>query len=314
MTPLPKHIASKMTNLTLMDLTALMLLLLNAAVSINYGSYHVYSNLDPSALIFCASFTSAVLPLSLLLRYRSKSSAPTYSGPTSKHCLLATLCRFITWTAGFTAIYYMNPAAALAIAISTPPIITALTHIKKLSHMSMITGLLILTTAMLSTSTSSGLQCTIHDDYQLEIGVFFSILCGISLHLGTKISTRLNKLGHSSLKTDALASALTFAICAAIGFANDSFFLMLANADQLIVFSIFFLLPTQIALWFAMKNIDIQAVAIGVSAIPLCTLLVQVTLFQLSVDPFMALFVAGNALALIVMSCKKYIAAQAGGR
>lgn len=303
LTSLSRHVRPHVNKPTLAGLFTLALFLLGAGTSMNYSTYHLYKNLDPIALTTCASFVSAAAALSSFLRDKSVSSPPTAPGGMLKHYSLATLYSFITWTSGYTAIYYINPAAFSAIAISMGPIIIALMNIKTLRGMNLIAALLaVATVLMLSTSHGSGLQCTLHDDYQLEFGVTLSMLCGISFYLGTRTSKQLNDFGRSSLKVNAFRSTLTFVICATIGFSDGAFNAMLTHIDQLGVFSFFFIFLTQVALLLSIKAVGTHAVAVALSAVPLCTLLLQVVLFQLRVDSFMAFMVAGNALALIFVS------------
>ncbi|PHX43827.1 hypothetical protein AO263_00720 [Pseudomonas sp. NZIPFR-PS5] len=188
-----------MTQSKPLGLTTLILFVFSNAMMMNYITYKQNVDLEPIVLASVASLASIIIALPLFLFNRSPPLTAVSSKRLIKPYLWITLFTFTCWTSGYTALLNLNPAAVAAIALAVSALIMALTDVLKLGRLGVVGSMLALGTVwVLSTSYSSVIQgAGLHDDYELEIGVTFSIACGISLYFIALLSKRLNDLGQS---------------------------------------------------------------------------------------------------------------------
>lgn len=156
---------------------------------------------------------------------------------------------------------------------------------------------------VLATSHSSIMQgSALHDDYELETGVTFSITCGISLYLITLISKRLNDLGQPLRKIQARRSLFAFLVCATIGLLDGALVTIVSEAPPLAALTVIFLVLMQSALVLSIRAIGRYVVTMGIAGTAVYTLIAQVAFFQQSADSLMVITIAGNAVGLILIS------------
>jgi hypothetical protein len=293
-----------MTKSALVGLTALILFLSSNAMMMNYITYKQNVDLEPIVLASVASLASIIIALPLFLFTRTPPLTAVSSKKLIKPYLWITLFTFTCWTSGYSALANLNPAAFAAIALSTSSTITALANTRKLSKLSMTGFLLTLGTAwLLCTSYSSIMQGSgLHDDYELETGVTFSIACGISLYLITLISKRLNDLGQPLHKIQARRPLFAFLVCATIGLLDGALVTIVSEAPQLAALTVISLVLMQSALVLSIRTIGRHVLTVGIAETAVYTLIAQVEFFQQSVDSLMVITIAGNAVGLILMS------------
>jgi hypothetical protein len=293
-----------MTKSKPLGLTTLILFLSSNAMMMNCITYKQNVALEPIVLTSVASLVSIIIALPLFLFTRTPPTTTVSSKKLIKPYLWITLFTFTCWTSGYSALVNLNPVAFAAIVLSTSSTITALANIRKLSKLSMTGFLLTLGTAwVLSTSYSSVIQGTgLHDDYELEIGVTFSIACGISLYLIALLSKRLNDLGQPLHKIQARRSLLAILVCATIGLLDGALVTFVSEAPQLTTLTMIFLVLMQSALVLSIRAIGRHVVTMGIAGTAVYTLIAQVAFFQQSVDSLMVITIAGNAVGLILMS------------
>lgn len=144
----------------------------------------------------------------------------------------------------------------------------------------------------------------LHDDYELETGVTFSITCGISLYLITLIS-KLNDLGQPLRKIQARRSLFAFLVCATIGLLDGALVTIVSEAPPLAALTVIFLVLMQSALVLSIRAIGRYVVTMGIAGTAVYTLIAQVAFFQQSADSLMVITIAGNAVGLILISFVK---------
>lgn len=298
------HADLHMKNLIPLGLTTLILFVFSNTMMMNYITYKQNVDLAPIVLASVASLASIIIALPLFLFNRAPLLTAVSSKKLIKPYLWITLFTFTCWTSAYTALLNLNPAAFAAIALSVSALIMALTDVQKLGRLGIVGFMLTLGTVwVLSTSYSSVIQgAGLHDDYELEIGVTFSIGCGISLYLIALLSKRLNDLGQPLHKIQARRSLLAILVCATIGLLDGALVTFVSEAPQLTTLTMIFLVLMQSALVLSIRAIGRHVVTMGIAGTAVYTLIAQVAFFQQSVDSLMVITIAGNAMGLILMS------------
>lgn len=287
-----------------LSLTALILFLTSNSMLMNYITYKQNVDLEPIVLAAVASLASIIIALPLFLFTRTPPTTTVSSKKLIKNYLWITLFTFTCWASGYTALLNLNPAVFAGIALSVSSIIIALTNIRKSGRLGLFGFLLTLGTGwVLCTSYSSVMQGSgIHDDYELETGVTFSITCGISLYLIALISKRLNDLGEPLHKIQTRRSLFAFLVCATIGLLEGALVTIVSEEPQLAALTVIFLVLMQSALVLSIRTIGRHLVTVGIAGTAFYTLIVQVAFFQEFVDSLMVIKIVGNAVGLILMS------------
>lgn len=270
----------------------------------NYITYKQNVDLEPVVLASVASLASIIIALPLFLFTRSPPLTAVSSKRLIKPYLWITLFTFTCWTSGYTALLNLNPAAFAAIALAVSALIMALTDVQKLGRLGIVGSMLALGTVwVLSTSYSSVIQgAGLHDDYELEIGVTFSIACGISLYFIALLSKRLNDLGQSFHKIQVRRSLFAFLVCTTIGLLDGALATIVSEAPQLAALTVLFLILMQSALVLSIRTISRPILTVGFAGTALYTLIAQLAFFQQSVDSLMVITILGNALGVVLMS------------
>ena len=287
-----------------LGLTALITFLTSNAMTMNYITYKQNVNLEPIVLASIASLIAVVIGLPLFLLTRTSPTTTVSSKKLIKNYFWITLFTFTCWTSGYTALLNLNPAVFAGIALSASSIIIALTSIRKSGRLGLSGFLLTLGTGwVLCTSYSSTIQGSgLHDDYELETGVTFSITCGISLYLIALITKQLNDLGDPLHKIQARRSLFAFLVCATIGLLDGALVTIVSEAPQLAALTVIFLVLMQSALVLSIRTISRHVVTMGIAGTAVYTLIAQLAFFQQSVDWLMVITIVGNAVGLILMS------------
>jgi drug/metabolite transporter (DMT)-like permease len=293
-----------MTQSKPLGLTTLILFVFSNAMMMNYITYKQNVDLEPVVLASVASLASIIIALPLFLFNRSPPLTAVSSKRLIKPYLWITLFTFTCWTSGYTALLNLNPAAVAAIALAVSALIMALTDVLKLGRLGVVGSMLALGTVwVLSTSYSSVIQgAGIHDDYELEIGVTFSIACGISLYFIALLSKRLNDLGQSFHKIQVRRSLFAFLVCTTIGLLDGALATIVSEAPQLAALTVLFLILMQSALVLSIRTISRPILTVGFAGTALYTLIAQLAFFQQSVDSLMVITILGNALGVVLMS------------
>lgn len=293
-----------MTQSKPLGLTTLILFVFSNAMMMNYITYKQNVDLEPVVLASVASLASIIIALPLFLFNRSPPLTAVSSKRLIKPYLWITLFTFTCWTSGYTALLNLNPAAVAAIALAVSALIMALTDVLKLGRLGVVGSMLALGTVwVLSTSYSSVIQgAGIHDDYELEIGVTFSIACGISLYFIALLSKRLNDLGQSFHKIQVRRSLFAFLVCTTIGLLDGALATIVSEAPQLAALTVLFLILMQSALVLSIRTISQPILTAGFAGTALYTLIAQLAFFQQSVDSLMVITILGNALGVVLMS------------
>lgn len=270
----------------------------------NYITYKQNVDLEPVVLASVASLASIIIALPLFLFNRSPPLTAVSSKRLIKPYLWITLFTFTCWTSGYTALLNLNPAAVAAIALAVSALIMALTDVLKLGRLGVVGSMLALGTVwVLSTSYSSVIQgAGLHDDYELEIGVTFSLACGISLYFIALLSKRLNDLGQSFHKIQVRRSLFAFLVCTTIGLLDGALATIVSEAPQLAALTVLFLILMQSALVLSIRTISRPILTVGFAGTALYTLIAQLAFFQQSVDSLMVITILGNALGVVLMS------------
>jgi hypothetical protein len=286
-----------------LGMTALILCLSSNAMMMNYITYKQNMDLEPIDFASVASLAAIIIAFPLFLFTRTPPTTTVSSKKLIKPYLWITLFTFTCWTSGYIGLLNLNPAAFIAITLSTSSIITALKNTRNSTKLSIASLLLILGTAcVLCTSYSSGIQCDLYDDYELEIGVTFSITCGMSLYLIALISKRLNDLGQPFHKIQARRSLFAFLVCATIGLLDGALVTIVTDALRLAALTLRFLVLMQSALVLSIKAIGRHVITMGIAGTAVYSLIAQLAFFQQSVDSLMVITILGNAVGLILMS------------
>ncbi len=287
-----------------LGLTTLILFVFSNAMMMNYITYKQNVDLEPVVLASVASLASIIIALPLFLFNRSPPLTAVSSKRLIKPYLWITLFTFTCWTSGYTALLNLNPAAVAAIALAVSALIMALTDVLKLGRLGVVGSMLALGTVwVLSTSYSSVIQgAGLHDDYELEIGVTFSIACGISLYFIALLSKRLNDLGQSFHKIQVRRSLFAFLVCTTIGLLDGALATIVSEAPQLAALTVLFLILMQSALVLSIRTISRPILTVGFAGTALYTLIAQLAFFQQSVDSLMVITILGNALGVVLMS------------
>lgn len=293
-----------MTQSKPLGLTTLILFVFSNAMMMNYITYKQNVDLEPVVLASVASLASIIIALPLFLFNRSPPLTAVSSKRLIKPYLWITLFTFTCWTSGYTALLNLNPAAVAAIALAVSALIMALTDVLKLGRLGVVGSMLALGTVwVLSTSYSSVIQgAGLHDDYELEIGVTFSIACGISLYFIALLSKRLNDLGQSFHKIQVRRSLFAFLVCTTIGLLDGALATIVSEAPQLAALTVLFLILMQSALVLSLRTISRPILTVGFAGTALYTLIAQLAFFQQSVDSLMVITILGNALGVVLMS------------
>ncbi len=293
-----------MTQSKPLGLTTLILFVFSNAMMMNYITYKQNVDLEPVVLASVASLASIIIALPLFLFTRSPPLTAVSSKRLIKPYLWITLFTFTCWTSGYTALLNLNPAAFAAIALAVSALIMALTDVQKLGRLGIVGSMLALGTVwVLSTSYSSVIQgAGLHDDYELEIGVTFSIACGISLYFIALLSKRLNNLGQSFHKIQVRRSLFAFLVCTTIGLLDGALATIVSEAPQLAALTVLFLILMQSALVLSIRTISRPILTVGFAGTALYTLIAQLAFFQQSVDSLMVITILGNALGVVLMS------------
>ena len=293
-----------MTQSKPLGLTTLILFVFSNAMMMNYITYKQNVDLEPVVLASVASLASIIIALPLFLFNRSPPLTAVSSKRLIKPYLWITLFTFTCWTSGYTALLNLNPAAVAAIALAVSALIMALTDVLKLGRLGVVGSMLALGTVwVLSTSYSSVIQgAGLHDDYELEIGVTFSIACGISLYFIALLSKRLNDLGQSFHKIQVRRSLFAFLVCTTIGLLDGALATIVSEAPQLAALTVLFLFLMQSALVLSIRTISQPILTVGFAGTAVYTLIAQLAFFQQSVDSLMVITILGNALGLVLMS------------
>ncbi|MDC6381134.1 hypothetical protein BW687_013235 [Pseudomonas graminis] len=296
-----------MTQSKPLGLTTLILFVFSNAMMMNYITYKQNVDLEPVVLASVASLASIIIALPLFLFNRSPPLTAVSSKRLIKPYLWITLFTFTCWTSGYTALLNLNPAAVAAIALAVSALIMALTDVLKLGRLGrlgVVGSMLALGTVwVLSTSYSSVIQgAGLHDDYELEIGVTFSIACGISLYFIALLSKRLNDLGQSFHKIQVRRSLFAFLVCTTIGLLDGALATIISEAPQLAALTVLFLILMQSALVLSIRTISRPILTVGFAGTALYTLIAQLAFFQQSVDSLMVITILGNALGVVLMS------------
>jgi len=293
-----------MTQSKPLGLTTLILFVFSNAMMMNYITYKQNVDLEPVVLASVASLASIIIALPLFLFNRSPPLTAVSSKRLIKPYLWITLFTFTCWTSGYTALLNLNPAAVAAIALAVSALIMALTDVLKLGRLGVVGSMLALGTVwVLSTSYSSVIQgAGLHDDYELEIGVTFSIACGISLYFIALLSKRLNDLGQSFHKIQVRRSLFAFLVCTTIGLLDGALATIVSEAPQLAALTVLFLILMQSALVLSIRTISRPILTVGFAGTALYTLIAQLAFFQQSVDSLMVITILGNALGVVLMS------------
>jgi len=300
----PRHIDLNMKKLYSLGLTALIIFLTGNTMTMNYITYKQNVDLEPIVLAAVASLASIIIALPLFLFTPTPPTTTFSSRQLIKNYFWITLFTFTCWASGYTALLNLNPAVFAGIAFSVSSIIIALTNIRKSGRLGLFGFLLTLGTGwVLCTSYSSVMQGSgIHDDYELETGVTFSVTCGISLYLITLLTQRLNNLGQPFHNLYARRSLFAFLVCATIGLLDGALVTVVSEAPQLTALTVIFLVLMQSALVLSIRTIGRHVVTVGIAGTAVYTLIVQVAVFQQSVDSLMVITIVGNAVGLILMS------------
>ncbi len=298
------HADLHMKNLIPLGLTTLILFVFSNTMMMNYITYKQNVDLAPIVLASVASLASIIIALPLFLFNRVPLLTAVSSKKLIKPYLWITLFTFTCWTSAYTALLNLNPAAFAAIALSVSALIMALTDVQKLGRLGIVGFMLTFGTVwVLSTSYSSVIQgAGLHDDYELETGVTFSITCGISLYLIGLITKRLNDLGQPFHKIQARRSLFAFLVCATIGLLDGALVTIVSEAPQLAALTAIFLLMMQSALVLSIRAIGRHVVTMGIAGTAVYTLIAQVAVFQQSVDSLMVITILGDGLGLVLMS------------
>lgn len=293
-----------MTQSKPLGLTTLILFVFSNAMMMNYITYKQNVDLEPVVLASVASLASIIIALPLFLFTRSPPLTAVSSKRLIKPYLWITLFTFTCWTSGYTALLNLNPAAFAAIALAVSALIMALTDVQKLGRLGIVGSMLALGTVwVLSTSYSSVIQgAGLHDDYELEIGVTFSIACGISLYFIALLSKRLSDLGQSFHKIQVRRSLFAFLVCTTIGLLDGALATIVSEAPQLAALTVLFLILMQSALVLSIRTISRPILTVGFAGTALYTLIAQLAFFQQSVDSLMVITILGNALGVVLMS------------
>ena len=296
---------------------ALLVFLSGDAFRMIYSAYFLYREIDPFVLMFCFSLLSLISLAGLMLRDWLRSGVKFSCVVTDfrqragfVRCVyLYGLINFFTllsWASGFWAIKYLLPGAFSSIAVSVGAIILPFTQGVRLSVLNVLLSFFVVLSTVFIASAGEGIAVLEVSGYSacVNVGVFLSMLCGISIYINTRVSARLGVLKQSPIKVNALRSILVVFCCFGLCLKFDLFSTIeVAWVDVVLLSSFMFLI--QVSLQFAIAWLGASLTTIGLCAAPAFAVLIQSVFFKITVDSIVASVIFFNACVLIVLTVEQ---------
>ena len=289
---------------------ALAFFLLGDGARMVYVAYYLYTDINPLLLIFSGSLIS--LFFSLLKSANTKTiRSPACHETTQKTTLLYALINLstlINWFSAYFSLKFLPPTTASMVAVSVGPFILSLRTQMQPRTLGMCFTIAAMSIA--AAAVFNGAESSTHSPEQTDalifIGAVLSLACGTSIYINTLISKKLSQLNQPPLKINTFKSLLLLPASAFICFHYGLFAAATTKIIDILIFSIFFVFSTQIALQRAISTLEAAPITIGISLAPTASLLVTLLVLEDKTNNLQILMTLLNSTFLVLFGLHYY--------
>ncbi|MEG1154649.1 MAG: hypothetical protein RSD94_02150 [Acinetobacter sp.] len=282
------------------------LFLMGDAARAIYSTYALYEEVSPALTIFAASLLSFLVTITVNLISRKKTDKNTCTNNVLRLYFWLNVFTCISWVSGYLAIYYIVPAVMSSFAVSIGPILYLVFFKKTASIPEWCIAIGILAIS----ATFSGMNSvviTLHSNnsYALLFGILLSLLCGISIFINTSLSRKLSQAKESPVNINTFRSLLVLTGAFIVCVWQHEFDISFTQEYHLLIFSFWFVLIPQLALQGCIKNLGTSITTIGIALSPLCSIFVQIVVFNIPISPPAIILLTLNVSLLIALMVKQ---------